>query len=118
MIDTISDLEHFYLTYRPMADKEALRHALEAHAKHRTITVFFDETGISGLVRFNVIGECAEVLDLIVRQDMERKGMIKQLIITSWHKFPYLRFFRFERARKYPNRPHRAYSLYKFMKGK
>ncbi len=116
MIDTISDLEQFYLTYRPMTDKEILRRALENHAKYHTLTVLQDDKGISGMLRFNVIGECASILDLIVRQDMQRKGMIKLLTINSWHKFPFLRFFRFERD-KYKCRKQKFYSISKLLRG-
>jgi hypothetical protein len=118
LIEVISEIEQFYLNYRPLSDSEILNDAILKHISYGTITVLHDSIGISGLVRFNVNGECAHVLDLIVRKDMERKGMIKQLIIHSWHKFPYLRFFRLERALKYPKRPPKAYSLSKFMKGK
>lgn len=116
MIDTLTEVEQFYLTYRPLIDHELLRKAIEKHIEYGTITVLQDRKGISALLRFDIVGECLHVLDLIVRQDLERQGMIKLITLETWHKFPYLRFFRFERAKKYHNRPPRAYKISKLIK--
>src|SRR5688572_7935058 len=116
-MDALTEIEQFYLQHRPLVDKKELRKAIEQHIQYRTITVLTDQKGISGMVRFNVFGDCASICDLLIRDGLENKGLIKLLVIESWHKFPYLQFFRFERQRKYKNRPMRAYRLARYMKG-
>ena len=110
-------VKEFYLAYRPFA-KERIDDILKKHMEYRTIVILEDEKGISGLLRFNVYGECAHIIDLIVREDVERNGLIKLLTIYAWRNFPYLRFFRFERAGKYPNRTPRAYLISNLLKGR
>lgn len=117
MTNTLEEVEQFYLKHRPEADHDILMEAIAKHAEYNTITVLHDKNGISGLVRFDVIGDCAHITDLVIREGLENEGLIKLLAIESWHKFPFLRFFRFERARKYPERKPRAYRLSKLMRG-
>jgi hypothetical protein len=71
MIDTLSEVEQFYLTYRQMVNKDMLHEAIQKHVKYHTITVLHDKDGISGMVRFDVLGEAAHITDLIIREGLD-----------------------------------------------
>lgn len=114
---SVEDVAEFYHTYHPTHSMDEVIEMLEAHKRFGTITVLTDEEGVSALLRFNIIGECVHVLDLIIRQGLERRGLIKLLTILSWHKVPYAKYFRFERMGKYPNRPPRYYRIANLLKG-
>jgi len=118
MPDAVTEIADFYLKHKTYFCREALEEAIRKHIEYGTITVLKDENGISGIMRFNIHGDCCHVLDLIIRKDLERRQMIKLIAIHSWAKFPYANFYRFERESKYPGRRPRAYSLAKLLKGK
>ena len=118
MPDAVTEIADFYLKYKTYFCREALEEAIRKHIEYGTITVLKDENGISGIMRFNMHGDCCHVLDLIIRKDLERRQMIKLIAIHSWAKFPHANFYRFERKRKYPFRDPVAHRLTQLLKEK
>lgn len=117
MIEQIADFYKTY-SYKPFVNDKSLTDAINKHIEYGTLTVLKDRIGIAALLRFDVIGECVHVLDLIVREDVELMDVLKQIVMESWKKFPYTKYFRFERKSKYPTRSPRAYQISKLIKEK
>lgn len=118
MPDVVTEIADFYLAHKNYFGRENLEEAIRDHIRFNTITVLKDEKGISGIMRFNMHGDCCHVLDLIVRKDLERRNMIRLIAIHSWAKFPYANYYRFERKRKYPYRNPVAHRLTQLLKEK
>ncbi len=106
-----------FILQHKLYDRSELTRAINRHVEFETITTLKDDKGILAVMRFNVNGECVHILELLVRPDMEKNHVIKWITAKTWHKFPYLRYFKFNRAYKYPNRPQRAYKITKLLKG-
>ena len=108
---TLDSIADFMIAHKPYFCRVILENDIKKHLEYGTITILTDDKGISGVMRFNMEGECCHVLDLIVRKDLERNNMIKTIAIKSWAKFPHAKFYRFERKHKYPYRNPVAHRL-------
>lgn len=115
-METTKDIVDFMLA-RKLYPRDELTRAINKHIEFETITTMSDEKGLYAVMRYNLINECVYILDLVVRDDMERANVIKWITAKTWHKHPHLKFFKFNRAFKYPTRPQRAYSISKLLKG-
>jgi hypothetical protein len=114
----IEQIEEFYIHFKPKTNKDILHGVLMKHLEYKTLIVANDEKGITGLMRFNVNGECAHILDLIVREDIDSPSFIRLLASRAWHRFPYVRYYRFERELKYPGQKPKAHRITALLKGK
>lgn len=101
--------------YRSFYKEADLKKAIIGHLKFGTYIVLKDSSGIAAVCRWNVRGPVAEVLDLIIRKDASRKGLIKYVTAMGWKKFPYLKWIAFEREMKYPGRPLKYYPIKRFV---
>ena len=111
MSDFLDILTDFVLEQMPQySDKpKEMKYALAGHYQFGTLDFDFDSFGIAYLVRFNVEGEVAEVLDLCIRKDLRGKGLLRMMGLKNWARFPLVKKIRFERGKKYPNRSKREY---------
>ena len=113
------EIAKFVQDRNPLFPMPAIEQAILKHLEFNTFAITHDLKGITGFVRFNINGECAHILNLVIRKDCEKTNIIKHLALQGWSKFPFAQFFSFERESKYPNRKPRAYLLSKLLlKGK
>lgn len=116
MVSEIEKLADFIHRYAQRAfPHDELLEILEGHIKFNTLIVLRDEKGIAAVCRFNVEGATAFVIDLIVRTDAENEGLIGYITAIGWQRFPYLRYVRFERPTKYPDRAPRVYPIHRLL---
>ena len=116
MINT-NDTVDFMMTHKLFNSRPQLMAAINKHIEFDTVTTLEDDLGLIAAMRFNIDTECLHVLDLVIRPDVARNNVIKWITAKTWHRFPFLKFFKFNRALKYPNRPQRAYNIARLLKG-
>ena len=86
------------------------------HILYKTCTVIYDDDGIVALSRWNVHGDTAHILDVIIHKDKRNKGILKELVQYGHKAFPSAKYIAFEReARK--DRRMRRYEIRRFING-
>ena len=113
-------LTEFVIKYSNHTKKGTIREIIRKHLEYNTCIYLTDEKNeIGAVVRWNISksGIIAHVLDLIVRPDFRRRGLIKTMLIKGLIKYPLVRFLSWERETKYPDRERRVYSVEKILKG-
>lgn len=108
--EIVDFIKFHYKSVFPKQEKD-LKKAIEGHINYGTYIVLKDDKGIAAVCRWNVKGTIAHVLDLIVRPDVQRKGLIKYVTALGWKKFPYLKWITFERELKYQGREIKYYPI-------
>lgn len=100
----------FILENTDYIDKEQIREIINKHIEYGTYLEFRKENKVVAVVRWNVNGSIAEVIDLIIRRGNKGYKIIKAFLVKSLLRFPYLKYIRFERH-KYPSRSKRIYKI-------
>lgn len=101
--------------YRAFYKESELKKAIKGHINFGTYVVLRDDKGIAAVCRWNIAGNVAHVLDLILRKDVKGRGLIKYVTALGWKKFPYLKWITFERGVKYPGRDLKYYPIKRFV---
>lgn len=65
-------------------------------------------------MRFNIEKDVCVVLDLIIREDLRSKGLMRNIIIRNWMRFPFINKIRFDRWKE--KRFNMEYDLNTFLK--
>ena len=117
-ISLADEVTAFVKTFKPGWDKQDILRAVLKHLEFETIFYVRDKQGFAGVLSLNITGNTAFVLDLFIRKDCERKGIIKYLAIEGWKRWRCCTHFVFQRPEKYPQRKPRAYELRKLFKGR
>ena len=83
---------------------------------NNTVDYIIENQEVIDYVRYNIInsGRVADVLELRVTSS-NGKQIIKHFIQNGYKRFPTLKFIRFERDIKYPNRGHKLVEIEKFL---
>ncbi len=115
MLINVEEVVDFILQHKHYKRSSVIA-AVNKHLEFETINTLEDDEGLIAVMLFNIKGECLHVLELIVRPEMRNLNIIKWMTAKTWPYYPFLKYFKFNRA-KYPNRPQRAYSISRMMKG-
>lgn len=113
--DLIGFIRENFSVYDNFTDTEIYR-IIDEHIKFRTISILHDEDRIIGLLRINIYGNTAHILDIAVTDGYKFNFVARQMALELWEKFPYLRYFQFERMYKYPLKKMKLYTIKRFMK--
>lgn len=100
----------FILENTDYIDRERIREVINKHIEYGTYLEFRNNNKVVAIVRWNVNGCIAEVIDLIIRRGNKGYKIIKAFLVQSLLKFPYLKYIRFERH-KYPDRKKKIYKI-------
>lgn len=114
-ISLADELVDFVKPFKPDSPDIDILRAVLKHIEFETLAYVRDEHGMAGAARFNIVGDTAHVLDLIIRKDCERKGMIKRIASIGWARWPTMKYITFDRFAKHPGRPTRKYELGKLL---
>jgi hypothetical protein len=71
---------------------------------------------VIAMLRINAEGPIAQVCDLAVSKDHNMRFLTRFMALELWQRFPYLKYFRFARLKKYPFRKDRIYSIKSLVK--
>jgi hypothetical protein len=96
-------------------DKEKIREVVKQHISYGTLAVEYDKADIVAVARWNINNTTVHILDLIIRKDYQRKGLIKKMLVRGLKVWKQLEYISFGRS-KYNGRE-RMYSLEKFLGG-
>lgn len=113
----LSIIEKIFWFVRPyfgqFNDDEILS-IINQHWHYGTIDAVYKNNEVIAVCRWNISpnGKICNVLDLVIRPKEDGVKIMKHLIARNWHRFPALKFLRFERDRKYPDRPAKFYSIH------
>jgi hypothetical protein len=116
-VDIYDDLASFVCQYNENYTDWILADCLRRHESYGTLNFEIDEKGIKYVVRWNVLGDCADVLDFYIRPDSRNSGLIKEVLLKALRSWPNLKRMRFKRYTKYPGRDKRDYSIERILKG-
>lgn len=115
-VDDIIDFAQANMPTLADLPKEELAAYIEEHLRYGTISVVIKDYKVVGLLRINVDSSVAEVLDLIILDGENMKLLTRYMALELWQRFPYLKYFSFERFMKYPLRKQRIYSINRLLK--
>lgn len=115
----MDEIIDFIIKYSYHTDREKIKEVIEKHLEYGTCDFALDKDGeIIFMCRWNVNKNTAEVLDLIIAPKYRnRRKIFKWIIARNWGKFPWVRFLKFKRETKYPERKPKIYSIEEIMGG-
>lgn len=84
---------------------------IESYLKKDCCVCVYAKEEIVAVSVFNIKEETVMVDFLAVKKEFRNKKMIKLVALKTLRQFPFVNKFSFERARKYPERGRRVYSI-------
>jgi GNAT superfamily N-acetyltransferase len=102
--ETIQKLTDFILKYLPYTDRDLIGKHLSLHSDYGTIDYAVENGEIVGVCRWNIDGDTAHVLDLVIREDCRGRGLAKSFLMRGLKNWNNIKYLTFERETKYPNR--------------
>jgi predicted enzyme involved in methoxymalonyl-ACP biosynthesis len=93
-------------------DIERLRDVIQQHLFLGNLITKYDQQGIYAVVRFDVVGNVAYIMDCVVRRDKRFQNILKELVAEGLMRFPQVKRLRFERSAK--NKPMKHINIDKF----
>jgi len=101
----------------PQASEAEIRDLVWQHWLFGTIDAIYHGDKLSACVRWNVSGDgkVFDVLDLFIAPGEKGVRIIKHFIARNWHRFPTVKYIRFARILKYPNKKWSVYSIRKLL---
>ena len=103
-------------SYHTERQREELNEVIEKHFQYGTIFALQDMLGVVAMVRWNIDGDIAHVLDFVVRKDSRRKNLIKKMLLKGLIRHHGIKHLSWERIKKYPYRKQRVYSVGRILK--
>jgi hypothetical protein len=99
-------------------DKEKIKDVIKQHILYHTLAVEYDKQGnVLAVCRWNINGDTAYILDLIISKDHRSKVFIKIILKKGLNIWKNIKYISFKRGVKYPDRELRKYSVSKFLGG-
>ena len=115
----IQKIVRFVIKYSSYFDKDKIKEFITLHLRYKTcIVVYDDKDNIVAVARWNISpsGTSAQILDVMVREDVRGNGILRQLICRGLRMFPTVKYLSWERETKYPDRETKYYSVEQLLK--
>ena len=115
----VNKIADFILKYSPYKNKELIKQYILLHLQYKTCFVVYDDDHkICAVSRWNISedNKTACILDLMIREDYRNKEMIQRMLLQGLQMYPWIKFLKFERETKYPEREPKVYSVDKILK--
>ena len=103
--------DRYKVGYKP----DYVERILLAHDEQNTHVIVTDDEHIVGYVRWNVVQNTAEVLDLFIDSHVNGIEILRDMMSEGVRRFPQLRYVKFERHSK-KNAKDRIYDIFKMGK--
>lgn len=116
---TLEKIADFIQKHAPhYTDRELLKEYILRHFEFKTAFVMQDGEAIAAVCRWNVSedGMVAEILDLYIDEKLRGKKIIQQFLQKGLWIFPSVKYIRFERFMKYPNKEKSLIPVEKILK--
>lgn len=96
---TLEKVLDFIQEHLKYVDREKLREYVRVHEGYGTFDYAVNEVGdIIGIVRWNMNGDVAEVLDMAVREGFRGRKIGNDFIKKALNRFPSMKKLRFKRG--------------------
>jgi hypothetical protein len=69
---------------------------------------------IIAVARFNIDGDTAKNLDVIIHPDYRNKNLMRLMLLRGWRRFPYVKYLEYER--EFKDKPVRKVEIMKILK--
>lgn len=115
--DVISFIKDNIFEYAKLNDSDIANIVLE-HIKYGTYDEMRHNGKVIAVVRYNIDGPTAEILDLIIAPGYNSLYIMRRFIVRGWTRFPYLRFVSYYRGYKRPQRRLAILSIKKLLRVK
>lgn len=103
--------------YEKFSDEEIEKYLVD-HLRYGTLSVMIDDGRPVSLMRINVDGHIADILDLIIAKGYNMRDLTRMMTLELWTKFPYVKYYKRVRGLKYPLQKARIYSIKRLLKVK
>ena len=115
---SLNKIADFIQKYAPQyTDRDKLKKYILKHYEFKTAFVGFDNKDeVTFVCRWNVEGDTATMLDFYIREDYRRQDLFPQLLKKGLWIFPQVKFLRYERFVKYPNKGFVVIPIERFIK--
>jgi len=110
-------LSEFILAYGNVSyPKEELEKNIEGFIKNNTLVVLEDKSEIVAVCLWNNNDDIAEIEEIVIHPKHRKKGLMKYICVLGVEKFPFLKWLKFCRDRKYEGREPRMIEIAKFIR--
>lgn len=108
----------FVSSYFTETSRELIEDLLWKHWLFGTMDIAYHKNEIVSVVRWNIAesSNVFDILDIIIKPGHNGFLLMKHLIARNWHRFPQVRYVRFSRGVKYPDRKPRTYKISRILK--
>lgn len=115
--DVVNFIKEHIPSYKKYSDEDILNSICD-HVRYGT----YDEVRMNGklvaIVRYNIDGPVAEILDLAIAPGHKSLYIMRRFILNGWTKFPYIKYVSYHRMYKRPQRRLAILSIKKLLKVK
>lgn len=101
--DIIKFIKNRLPVYNNYSDDE-IQATIDEHKKYGTWDEMRDGEKIIALIRYNIDGPCAEILDIAIEDGYDSSHIMRRFCLRGWERFPYVKYYSYHRIYKYPLR--------------
>ncbi len=95
----IEEITDFIMENTTYTNKQSVLDCIAGHMLYGTFSLIEDDKGISAYCRWNfTTTDTVHILDLIIRKDVRRSGLMRDVIVDGLAKFPKSEYIVFERG--------------------
>ena len=119
LLNDLDEIVDFVITNSHYTDREKIKEVIRKHFEYRTCLIIYDDNnGLCAVCRWNISfnGRMADIEDLIIREDFRNRNLIKRILLRGLRMYPTVKFLRWERRSKYPDREKKIYSVRELLK--
>lgn len=114
---TLNKIADFIQKHAPhYTNRELLKEYILRHWEFKTAFVMQDGDRIVAVCRWNINDNIADILDLYIDEKFRGKKIIQLFLQKGLWIFPQVKYIRFERFMKYPNREKSLIPIEKVLK--
>lgn len=96
MENKILDFIQWYLKYQ---DRNLIKEYIDKNKEYGTFDYAVDtDDKVVAIVRWNMDGNIAEVLDFAVREEYRNQGIGRDFVLRALERFPQIKYLRFKRG--------------------
>lgn len=113
-MDLVIDSVYDFIKGRyPIAPPDDIKDVIRRHIEYGTCDIVFRGDKIVAVCRWNITNDrlVCDVLDLFIAPGESGIRVIKHIIARNWGRYLTVKYIRFARVLKYPNRKWRVYRI-------
>lgn len=105
-------------TNKPIEDKDLFLSAISKHLHYGTYDEVIKDGKVIAAIAYNIRGKILEVVDMIIDDGFDSKYIMRLFATNAWVRFPYIRYIKYFRIKKYPLRKSKILDIKRLLKVK